>query len=166
LEVLDGSVVSELIFRRYARNPAGWSFTISPSGSHGFYDALVAGPEESWQLKMDTIFKPSPLVVGSRSEVDLRSYAASAPLSFGYRELGPDAVRRIESQGEGATPGLAELLSRLVPVVPERGRAYAHGPFVLAREAVRMRDRSQALADERLTSRMLSLLRERYPSYG
>ncbi|MGA2665446.1 MAG: hypothetical protein ABSF83_10920, partial [Nitrososphaerales archaeon] len=153
MEVLDGSAISELVFKRYARNPTGWSFTISPSRSHGFYDALVAGPEESWQLKIDTIFKPSPLVVGSRSESDLRGYAASAPLSFGYREIGPRTVREIESRGE-ATPGLAELLSRLVPVVPEQGKAYAHGPFVLAREAVRMRDRSQVLADEKLSSRM------------
>ncbi|MGA2199297.1 MAG: hypothetical protein ABSG45_05105 [Nitrososphaerales archaeon] len=165
MEILDGPVISEMIFRRYARNPHGWSYTVSPSSSHGFYDAVIASPEESWHLKLDTIFKPSPLVIGSRSAVDLQHYAVSTPLSFGYREMNPAMVRGLGDEGEGA-PGLAELLASLAPVVPESGRAYAHGPFVLTRRTLPIHDQAQAQVDERLTSDMLTLVRNRYPSYG
>src|SRR5580698_551935 len=65
MEILDGTVISEIIFKRYARNPDGWSFTVSPSRSHGFYDAVITNAEESWHLKLDTIFKPNPMVLGS-----------------------------------------------------------------------------------------------------
>jgi hypothetical protein len=165
MEILDGTVISEIIFKRYARNPDGWSFTVSPSRSHGFYDAVITNAEESWHLKLDTIFKPNPMVLGSKSEVDLRQYAASSSLSFGYRELNPWVVRDLEQEDEGA-PRLAELISSLAPVVPEAGKAYAQGPFVLTRGARRGYSRTESQVDEELSSAMLRLLRNRYPGYG
>jgi hypothetical protein len=165
MEILDGASVSETIFRRYSQNPNGWSYTIYPSKSNDFYDAIVASPDESWQLKLDTVFKPNPLVLGSKSELDLRRYAVSLPLSFGYREMSPAAVRDLGGQGMEA-PGLAALLASLAPVVPEAGRAYAHGPFVLTGGERPIHDQAQARLDERLTSDMLKLMRTRYSSYG
>ncbi len=165
MDVLDGPSVSEMIFKRYVRNPNSWSYTVSPSRSNGFYDAVVASPEVSWQLKLDTIFKPNPLVLGTMSEVDLRGYTVPAPLSFGYREVSPTIARDLEEEGP-ATPGLVELLARLSPVVPEAGRAYAHGPFVLTKSARPPLGDGQARVDDRLTSDMLRLVRTRYPSYG
>jgi len=165
MDVLDGPSVSEIIFRRYARNPNGWSYTVFPSKSNGFYDAIVASPEDSWHLKLDTIFKPNPLVLGTRSEVDLQSHTISLPLSFGYREVNPTVARALGTEGE-ATPSLTELLTALSPVVPEAGKAYAHGPFVLTRKAPPNYGEAQARVDERLTTDMLRLVRTRYPGYG
>jgi hypothetical protein len=164
MEILDGPALAEMIFRGYARNPKQWFFRVSPSRSNGFYDAVVGGPDASWQLKLDTIFKPSPLVIGAKTEVGLQAYAVSSPLSFGYRELDPSIVGALG--GEEAAPGLAELLATLAPVVPEEGKAYAQGPFVLTRETHRVYDRSQTNIDERLSSEMLRLVRNRYLSYG
>ena len=166
MEILDGPVISEMIFRRYARNPNGWSFTVSPSRLHGFYDAVITSAEESWQLKLDTIFKPNPMMLGSKSEVDLRSPAVSGPFSFGYREMNPLLARDLGREEEDGVPGLAELLASLAPVVPEAGKAYAQGPYVLTRGARKVYDRTESQVDEKLSSAMLRLLRNRYPGYG
>jgi hypothetical protein len=164
MEILGGPEITDLINRRYARNPNGWSYTVSPARSNGFYDVVVAGEDESFQLKMDTLFKPNPLVLGSRSAIDLRRYSVSVPLSFGYREVDPVVARDL---GAGVrNRSLVDLLSSIAPVVPEVGRAYAHGPFVLTRAPRPALDEVQARLEERLTSDMLKLVTNRYPSYG
>ncbi len=164
MEILDKPALDEIIFRRYARNPNQWFFTLSPSRSHGFYDAVVGSPEATWQLKLDTIFKPSPLVLGSRAEVRLQPYDTSGPFSYGYREVDSSILRALG--GGGAVPGLAELLKAHAPVTPEEGKAYAQGPFVIASGARRICDTEQENIDERLSTEMLRLVRNRYPSYG
>ncbi|MDA4113334.1 MAG: hypothetical protein OK474_04725, partial [Thaumarchaeota archaeon] len=152
MEILDGPVISEMIFKRYAQNPSGWSFTVSPSRLHGFYDAVITNAEESWQLKLDTIFKPNPLMLGSKSEMDLKQHAASGPFSFGYREMNPWLMRDLAGEEEQGAPGLAELLASLAPVVPEAGKAYAQGPFVLTRRAHKAYNQTESQVDENLSS--------------
>ena len=164
MEILDGRAISEAIFRRYAGNPNGWRYTISPSNSHGFYDALVSNAEESWQIKLDTIFKPNPLVIGTWSGTDRDQDSSPAPLSFGYRELDPLVMRKIAEEVEPTR--LVDWLGSLAPVVPRDGRAYAHGPFVLGTVPRKIHGDAQARVDERLSSEMLKLLRSRYPGYG
>ena len=31
-----------------------------------FFDAIVSNPNEVWQLKIDSIYKPNPLIIGTR----------------------------------------------------------------------------------------------------
>jgi len=169
MEVLDGDVLYDLIFKRYSRDQHGWSFIVSPAASHGFFDALVANGEESWQLKFDTLFKPSPLVLGASvdSEKPARGARANA-FSFGFRELQQPWLERLGAQEEGvAMPGqLAALLASMKPVVPRPGRAYAQGPFVLSGRTSLALTQSQLDVDARLSSEMLRLVRNRYPGYG
>ncbi len=169
MEVLDGDVLYDLILKRYARDQHGWSFTVSPAARHGFFDALVANGEESWQLKFDTLFKPSPLVIGASVDSERPTVGARVnPFSFGFRELQQSWLEQLGAQEEGvAMPKqLAALLASMKPVVPRPGRAYAQGPFVLSGRTSVALTKSQSDVDVRLSSEMLRLVRNRYPGYG
>jgi hypothetical protein len=165
LELVDGQTVYRTIIERYSRNPRGWRFTISPSGAHGFYDAFVSNEEDSWHLKLDTIFKPSPIVIGAKAELELSRLNAVSPVQFGYRPLDPALLAQLLS-GQDDSLKLSGLLSSIEPVVPEMGGNYAQGPFVLTnRPALHLAGRQQQL-DEKLSSELLKLVRAKYPSYG
>ena len=51
MELLSGEALSKYLLEKYSRNPKGWNFTIAPAAKDNFFDALVSGPEEDWQLK-------------------------------------------------------------------------------------------------------------------
>jgi len=163
MEIVDGDALYELIFRSYSKNPRGWSFTVSPSRNHGFYDALVGNKDESWQLKFDTIFKPSPFALGASTGAPRGRRRPSFPMQFGFRKLDPSLRAGLEDP-EGRSRRLAAFLASLEPVVPVRGGSYAEGPYVLT-PPTRL-DRTQSALDERLSLEMRRLLQKRYPGYG
>jgi hypothetical protein len=169
MKLLEGENLRRHLLESYSRNPKGWSFVISPSWKHGFYDATVSGPEGAWMLKIDSIFKPAPLVLGSPTE-DSPKLKPVGPFPYGYRSLPPEFILQV-LRGEGRSSGdeaAAEWQSVLgsQTVVPEEGRAYAEGPFVLTREGKIGLAESQRELDVKLASEMQRLLRTRYPAYG
>ena len=167
MEILEGSELKRRMLESYARNPRGWSFTVSPSQSSGFFDAAVAGPDGVWMLKIDSLFKPSPIVIGSQAEALQRRQGG--PFPYGYRDLPPElALQLMGERGEGPSgPVRRSLFSvlRSEPVVPERGGSYAEGPLVFTSPGnVSLSDRQREV-DARLASEMRRLLRLRYPAY-
>jgi len=119
-------------------------------------------------LKLDTLFKPTPIVIGS--EVEAFPRRPRGPFSYGYRALPPELALQI-MEGGGAGPRertLASLLSvmKSEPVAPEIGGTYAQGPLLLTGPNQVSLSRSQKEMDDRLSSEMHRLLRLRYPSYG
>jgi len=168
MELLEGERLSRRILESYSKNPKGWDFVISPAAS-GFYDAVVSGPEGTWTLKIDSLFKPVPVVLGSPSEANPQPGPAS-PFPYGYRKLSPELVLQMLG-GEGhrvRDRTLAGLLSvlRSETVVPEEGRSYAQGPFIFTSQGKSRLSERQKELDDRLTSEMRRLLRIRYPAYG
>lgn len=168
MKVLEGEKLRRRIFRSYSKDPRGWSFVISPSQKYGFYDAFVSGPQGAWVLKMDSLFKPSPIVLGSPTESSPITKEAG-PFPYGYRKIPSEMIPEMLG-GESASgdKAMADLLSvlRTKTVVPEEGRSYAHGPFIFTRpERVGLSERQKEL-DDKLNSEMHRLLRYRYPAYG
>lgn len=168
MELLEGEALRKRILESYSKNPRGWSFVVSPSPKFGFFDATVSGPDGAWMLKIDSIFKPSPIVLGSPAEAAPRRL--EAPFSYGYRKLPHELILQMLG-GEGPVSRnetLASLLSvlRSEPVVPEEGRSYAEGPVVLTGPGKLSLSESQKEVDARLASEMRRLLRLRYPVYG
>lgn len=151
----------------YSKDPRGWSFVISPSKS-GFFDATVSGPDATWMLKIDSLFKPFPIVIGSQAESS--PTRPGGPFPYGYRTLPPELALQIMG-GEGMGP-MARVRERLLsvlrsePVVPEEGRTYAQGPLVLTGQERLSLSESQREVDAKLASEMHRLLRLRYPAYG
>ena len=80
MELLSGEALSKYLLEKYSRNPKGWNFTIAPAAKDNFFDALVSGPEENWQLKIDSIFKPSPIVLGAKVEDPAEKISAKGSL--------------------------------------------------------------------------------------
>ncbi|MDG6910426.1 MAG: hypothetical protein JRN08_08665, partial [Nitrososphaerota archaeon] len=99
MELLEGKVLKKRMIESYSKDPKGWSFVVSPSPSSGFFDATVSGPREAWMLKIDTLFKPSPIVIGS--EVEAFPRRPAGPFSYGYRALPPELALQIMGGGEG-----------------------------------------------------------------
>ena len=166
MEILEGEELYRALLERYSKNPRGWSFTVSPSATNGFFDARVGCPEESWHLKLDTIFKPSPFVLGAKTDRDTKG--PPSPISFGFRRFEPqDAPQLLDDSPEGASRLLAYLTS-VSPTVPIASGSYLQGPHLYsARPQVSgsSMTREQQRVDTRLADEMLKLVRRRYPSY-
>ena len=169
MKLLEGESLRRHLLESYSRDPKGWSFVISPSGKHGFCDAVVSGSDGTWMLKMDSIFKPTPIVLGSPTE-DSPELKPTGPFPYGYRNLPPELILHM-LRGEGDPPrgkAAANFLSLLKSetVVPEKGRPYAEGPFVFTSKRNLDLSESQRDLDMKLASEMQRLLRTRYPAYG
>jgi hypothetical protein len=167
LEILQGEALYRALLERYSRNPRGWSFTISPSPDHGFFDAKVGGPDEAWHLKLDTIFKPSPFVLGAKVDDSLPSASPPLPLSFGFRRINPrEGPSLLDDSPEGMKRLLA-FLSTVHPVAPTGSGDYIQGPFLYSSHGVpsSTTTQEQKRVDRRLSDEMLKLIRNRYPSY-
>ena len=169
MKLLSGEGLRKDILESYFKNHKEWSFVISPSPEHGFYDAIVSGPDEAWMLKIDSLFKPVPIVIGSPVEAKPRSKSEN-PFPYGYRKVSRELVLRTLG-GEGYPPSdkrLASFLSllRSETVVPEGGGHYAEGPFVLTSSRKDVLSEKQKEIDDQLASEMHRLLKTRYPAYG
>jgi len=165
MEILEGEALYRTLLQRYSKNPRGWSFTISPSPNNGFFDARVGGPDESWHLKLDTIYKPSPLVLGAKTDQDLSKRSNSFP--FGFRRVDPLQAPALLDGSQEGMGRLLTFLSTVNPVAPTGAGNYIQGPYVFTSRggAAGSMGRDQLIVDTRLSDEMRKLVRARYPSY-
>ncbi len=182
MEILEDSTLARYLFERYSSNPKNWNFIIS-TNSHkdGFFDATVSSTDEVWQLKIDSIYKPLPMVLGSKVEIDstrIERRLSSGIAPFGYRKLDPSVMVNIlkELTDEQHTYAAAKeaqinarfnsILGSLETVKPSVGKSYAYGPFVYTDQNLAGPDDTQKRVSERLASKLRDDLRKRYTSYG
>ncbi|MGP8124506.1 MAG: hypothetical protein ACLQEQ_01360 [Nitrososphaerales archaeon] len=169
MKLLEGESLRRRLLEGYSKNPRGWSFVMSPSGRHGFCDAFVSGPDGTWMLKIDSIFKPTPIVLGSPTE-DSPGLKPAGPFPYGFRNLHRDLILQMLRGGgypprDKATANFLPML-KSETVVPEEGRSYAEGPFIFTSERKVDLSERQRDVDIKLASEMQRLLRTRYPAYG
>lgn len=171
MEILRGTALSKYLLEKYSKNPKGWNFTIGPAAKDNFFDALVSNPEENWQLKIDSIFKPNPVVLGTQVDFETRK-SLSVPgflPSYGYRKLSPELLVKIlreQDQQDESMNSLDRLIASLEPTAPSPGGSYAQGPFVFTNQKLLGVSENQKKLDDRLSSELRNLLREKYLSYG
>ena len=165
MEILEGEALYRTLLQRYTRNPRGWSFTVSPSPSNGFFDARVGGPDESWHLKLDTIYKPSPFVLGAKTDQDLSKSSSAFP--FGFRRVDPQMAPALLDDSQEGMNRLLAFLSTVNPVAPTGPGNYIQGPYIFTShgKAAGSMSREQQSVDSRLSDEMQKLVRVRYPSY-
>jgi hypothetical protein len=168
MEILRGKALSKYLIEKYAKNPKGWNFTIGPSSKDNFFDALVSWPEENWQLKIESIFKPSPTILGAQVESLAKQPAGVGSLpSYGYRKIDPEVLLKILAEREDSEDGsLERLISSLEPTAPTPGSSYAQGPFVFTNQKIAGLSDNQKKLDDKLSSELRSLMREKYLAYG
>lgn len=181
MEILQDSKLAKYLFQKYSSNPKNWNFLISTVPLRdGFFDATVSNVDEVWQLKIDSIYKPVPMILGAKVDLDAtkveRKSSASSP-TFGYRKLEPslmmDILRQLaEDQQINANKQISfnnyinSVLSSLETVSPLTGGNYAYGPFIFTdRNPVNSSEYQKQVA-ETLARKLRDNLKYRYSSYG
>jgi hypothetical protein len=167
MEILRGQALSKYLLEKYAKNPKGWDFTIAPAAKDNFFDALVSWPEENWQLKIESIFKPTPTILGAQVEASEKSKIRGRIPSYGYRKIEPEVLLKLLAEHEESEDdSFSKLISSLEPTSPEPGASYAQGPFVFTNKKIIGVSDNQKKLDEKLSSELRNLMREKYLSYG
>jgi hypothetical protein len=182
MEILQDSTLAKYLFEKYSSNPKNWNFIISTTSLRdGFFDATVSNTDEVWQLKIDSIYKPLPIVLGTRVDVDstkIENGISNDVAPFGYRKLDPPIIMNLlrklteEQQTNAATKEqdvnaqFNSLLGSLEPVKPVSGRKYAYGPFVYTERNLIGSDEYQKHIAEKLSFKLRDDLRKRYSSYS
>lgn len=173
MDILEGNNLASNIFQRYSANARNWKFVVSVSQMNGnFYDAIVSNPNEVWQLKIDSIYKPNPLIVGAKVDVDPVKFNDNSHMPFGYRKLDPEKIGKFLSNMDenedtnGISSYISSLISSSEPEVPTPNNSYAYGPFLFTQKNPIKVDEYQKKISEKLASRLKDKLRLLYSSYG
>lgn len=179
MEYLSPDDVFKEFLRKYERNPKGWSFLVGRSLS--FWDILIIGPEDAWQLKVDTIFKPKPFALGVKlkEEPQLKlppeTLEGTLNISYGFRPLPTTIIKslvgKIKNQQIKPEDVTRELLNHLKNVQPKPGRflpvgtPVAVGPHVILPQ-LNFSSEKQKELNLKLENELRKLLREKYSFYG
>ncbi|HYY66426.1 MAG TPA: hypothetical protein VE622_04795 [Nitrososphaeraceae archaeon] len=182
MEILEGKVLAKYLFEKYSLNPKNWNFIVSTSSPRsGFFDATVSNTDEVWQLKIDSIYKPLPIVLGTKVDLDstkieerLRNGNNTVP--FGYRKLETPLImnifKKLTEEQEPNSPKLDvnsylnTILGSLETVRPISGEDYAYGPFIFTeRNSANSNEYQKQIADK-LAFKLRDNLRKMYSSYG
>jgi hypothetical protein len=173
LDILEGNNLATNLFERYSANSRNWKFVVSVTQQNGnFYDAIVSNPDEVWQLKIDSIYKPNPLIIGTKVDVDPLRFNDNTHMPFGYRKLDPKKIGKIlsnisESEDTSAlSTYIASLISSTKPEVPSPNNSYAYGPFLFTQKNPIKVDDYQRRISDKLANRLNDKLRMLYSSYG
>ncbi len=169
MEIMRGNALFRHLLSQYSKNPAGWNFMIGPSPRDNFFDGMLSGPNESWQLKLDSVFKPAPIVLGAKVDAPKATPYENIP-SYGYRKIEPDIIlklfKEISEEPDSPRAKFEQMLGSLNPVAPVFGGSYAEGPVLFSNRKILGVSPNQKQLDEKLSSEIKKLLRESYPGYG
>jgi hypothetical protein len=173
LDILEGDNLATNLFERYSANSRNWKFVVSVSQQNGnFYDAIVSNPNEVWQLKIDSIYKPNPLIIGTKVDVDPLRFNDNTHMPFGYRKLDPKKIGKILSNisenedTSSLSSYIGSLISSTKPEVPSPNNSYAYGPFLFTQKNPIKVDEYQRKISDKLANRLNEKLRLLYSSYG
>jgi hypothetical protein len=173
LDILEGNNLATNLFERYSANSRNWKFVVSVSQQNrNFYDAIVSNPNEVWQLKIDSIYKPNPLIIGTKVDVDPLRFNDNTHMPFGYRKLDPRKIGKIlsnisENEDTSALSSyIGSLISSTKPEVPSPNNSYAYGPFLFTQKNPIKVDEYQRKISDKLANRLSEKLRLLYSSYG
>ncbi len=182
MEILDEKILAKQIFKKYSVNPRNWNFVISTNSIRdGFFDATVTNSDESWQLKIDSIYKPSPIITGTKLDIDpirMKKTFDDDVIPFGYRKIDApvfmNMFRKISEEHEVLSKKNTDyinmelnlMLNSVEPTVPKKGTDYLYGPFLYTSQNLIGRSSYQDIVSERLSSNIKKKIKERYPGYG
>src|ERR687897_3542020 len=178
MEILQDRNLGKYLFDKYCTNPKNWKFLISPSNHDDFFDATISNFDEVWQIKVDSIYKPVPIIIGTKVDADVtRVYKQIESAPFGYRKIDPDSILKIllrtvddetgpVKQIERPRTNLVNILNSIEPVIPSQQGSYAYGPFAFSNISPLMKNNQQRNVSEKLSRKLRQILKDRYSLYG
>ena len=182
MEILDDKILAKNIFQKYTVNPKNWNFIISTTSFHdSFFDATITSPDESWQLKIDSLYKPLPIITGTKLDIEsskMKKMIDKDMAPFGYRKIDPPMImnlfKKISQEQETIARKdmdhinneLNSFLGSLEPTVPEKGIDYLYGPFLFTNKNIIENNPYHKNISEKLATNLKKKIKDRYPSYG
>jgi len=147
----------------------------------GFFDATITNPDEVWQLKIDSLYKPMPIITGTKIDIEsnkLKKIIEKNAIPFGYRKIDPPMIMNLfkkisEEQENIAKRNINQInkeitsyFGTLDPTVPIKGKDYLCGPFLFTENNIIEKNSHHKNVSEKLSQDMKKKIKERYPSYG
>jgi hypothetical protein len=178
MEILQDRNLGKYLFNKYCTNPRNWKFLISPSYQNdGFFDATISNFDEVWQIKVDSIYKPVPIIIGTKVDADVtRVYRQIECAPFGYRKIDPDSLLKIllrtsdqetdTAKQVASSTNLINILNSIEPVVPSQRGNYAYGPLAFSNTSPLTKSDQQRNVSEKLSRKLRQILKDKYSSYG
>ena len=182
MEILDENLLAKQIFKRYSTNPKDWNFIISTNSmKDGFFDATISNPNEAWQLKIDSIYKPSPIILGTRLDIELKPVKRNYDdklIPFGYRKIDPPVFMNMfrnlseeqdklsRKNSDNLNMEFNSILNSLEPTVPTKGKNYLYGPFLYTNRNLLGKSNYEDNVSNKLSQNIKNKIKERYPGYG
>ena len=122
------------VYARYNRNPVGWRVLVG-SDEKGFPTILFFSPEELWELKLDSLYKPDPICVGSKvADSFLRVERRLESPSYGFRPVDDERAKLIiESLSKQEAP--SDIIKKVLSEAPKpftelEKKMVLHGPII------------------------------------
>lgn len=179
MEILQDRNLAKYLFDKYCSNPKNWKFHISPSYyDDGFFDATISNSDEVWQIKVDSIYKPDPIILGTKIDADVtKVYQQIDSAPFGYRKIDLNLIMKIllrtvddtdvmKPDEQRPSANLNSILNSIEPVRPSQRGSYAYGPFTFSNASPLTKNDQQKIVSENLSLRLRQVLRDRYSLYG
>ena len=182
MEILEDKILAKNIFRKYTVNPKDWNFVISTTSMNdGFFDAAITNPDEVWQLKIDSLYKPFPIIAGTKIDIEstkMKKIMDKNVIPFGYRKIDPPMLmnlfKRISEEQEiiskkdvdFVNKELNTFLGSLEPTVPVKDTDYLFGPFMFTSNNIIDKNSVQKNVSEKLSMNLRNKIKYRYPNYG
>jgi hypothetical protein len=175
LEILEGNTLAKSLLKKYSANVRDWNFQISVREKQdNFFDAIVTNPEEVWQLKIDSIYKPSPLILGTKVDLEPVKFKKNEnQVPFGYRKIDAFKLQRMllnmqepQKMADPTHESLASWLNSVEPEIPKPDNNYVYGPFIFTNNDLTSVDKNQKVISDKLANRLRITLRSLYSGYG
>jgi hypothetical protein len=168
MEILEYNEVMKEIIREYDKKPEGWCVLIGRS-SRGFYDLLFSNPQEVWQLKLDTIYKPNPMGFGVKLEVDPSKVLAKGFPSYGFRPISAETMDLMKNMIDRSMKDLTAVMVKSILKIPpvstkEIKGITAVGPYIQQPSLDPISPKQKELSTK-LDRELEKLMREKYPLY-
>lgn len=163
--------IMQEIMQEYDADPRHWSVSIGRSRDERYYDIFIARGSELWQIKVDTLFKPSPIGIGAKIEIEQKKIEKlPLPFSYGFRPI-PREFK--ELHGSEDLAGIIERILKSDPVPTSKigKQGFVQGPVaikgsLLSPQPLSYISEQQKTLDRKLTQELSSLLFKRYSGLG
>lgn len=158
------------IAEKYEHEPRNWrvAFGKTERDSHST-TLFLQTPDGNFMLKLESIYKPNPLVVYEPIDEELFS---KKELYFGFRPLSRKVLRKIAAATSANEASASELLKSIFgkrpltisEIAAKKPAVLVQGPVYHTRRLPSLSEKQDAL-DAKLSAKLERLIRKEYPMY-
>lgn len=128
MEIYAGDEVFDKLRKDYDSNQKGWTalFGMAEKG----FDILFNQGKKQWQLKLDTVYRQNPIVVGGKIDTEKSFEAPKGIPGFGIRNITEEDIAKLLDMPPCK---LLEFLKNTEPMpTDEIGHSAIAGPYLTA----------------------------------